>query len=43
MDKNHEVSQDDRPHILSLFKKALYTTSEDMFEDYYDYVYAVRL
>ena len=34
-DKSHSISQADRPYILSLFKQALYSDSEELFEDSY--------
>lgn len=34
-DKSHSISQADRPYILSFFKQALYSESEERFEDFY--------
>ena len=34
-EKNHNIAQPDRPYILGLFKKALYSQTEKMFEELY--------
>ena len=36
LDKNHAISQTDRPPIMSLFKRAVLADTKELFEEYYN-------